>query len=320
MKNILILGSFMLSSFLFAQNEAKQLTPKWEKGVITEYKGSYSYTGSDENNDDVRTHHNFDSNFEIVQEEANHYLIRSLVPNIVILDALDLANNGKADFSPYESVNLFYKYNKANGKIELLNWENLVEIYTEAKADMRKFSQYYPQKQMKLEIMFKSLDLTFANQEMITNAYLEQMNWYTSFFNKNFVLNQSFTSSTKLINPFFNDETLKVSAKNTVNGIDTKAKSFSYTKDFVIKDSYYKSELLDYLKDRESESNITEKEKAHLDKLSLVTYQPTFIENHTINYETTLPVSFKIEYKLEEKTNSNAVRTFKKMITLYQKK
>lgn len=320
MKKLIIFGSLMLSSVLLAQNEAKQLTPKWEKGLVSEYMGSYSYIGHDDNENDIRTQQRFNLNFEVVQDEKEQYIIRSLVPNFVLLEVLELSNNGKADFSVFKEVNIYYSYNKSTGAINLLNWENLKEIYTESKAEMSKYAQHYPQKLMKLDGMFIVLDAKFDNQKTVTKLYTEQINWFTSFFKKNFSENKSFTTSTGIINPFFNDENLKVSAKNTVNEINKEDKSFSYTKTFTIKDSYYKYKLEEYLKTKENKKLISEKEKQQLSKLGPTSYSPNFVENHTINYETTLPISFKIDYILEETSTNKAVKTYKKSITLIQKK
>lgn len=319
MKNILILGSLMLSSALFAQNEGKQLTPKWKTGVVTEYRGTYDYRGHDFNVDDVRTHFGFNLNFEVVQDDKEQYIIRSLVPNLVLFQALDLSNNGRADFTPFEEVNIFYSYNKTTGVTELLNWESLIQIYSEAKSEMTKHVSYYPQKQMKFDSMIQDLDLKFKDSNGVKSAYQDQMNWFTSYFGKNFVLDKTFTSNSTLINPFFNDDHLKVSSKNTVNQIDKESTSFTYTKDFTIKDSYYKNSVELNLKNKQNKKQISEKEKTQLQNLRLTTFTPKFLENHTINYETTLPVSFKIEYILDEK-KGHSVQAFKKVITLNKKK
>lgn len=310
----------MLSTVLFAQNEAKQLTPKWKKGVVTEYIGSYSYMGNDASSNDVRMQVRFNADFEVVQDEKDQYIIRSLVPNLVILEALDLANNGKADFTAFREVNIFYSYNKTTGSTELLNWENLQQIYQESKSEMSKFVKYYPQKQMKLEAKIRTLDHHFKNQETIATVYKDQMSWFISHFGKNLVLNKPFTASTKLTNPFFNNQTIKGSVVSEVNKIDTKTNEFTYTKDFNIKDSYYKNVFVEYLKQKQSKKEMSEREKEKLKDIGLVTFHPDFMEYGTINYETTLPVSLKLDYKLDEKTGPTGVKTYKKLITLNEKK
>ncbi len=319
MKNLFILGSLMLSTALFAQNEGKQLSPKWKMGVVTEYTGTYDYLGHENNENDIRTHFGFNSNFEVIQDEKEHFVIRSLVPNLVLFEVLHFANNGKADFKHYEEVNIFYAYNKKTGVTELLNWENLAEIYTECKSDMMKYVEHYPQKLMKFDGILKELDHKFKDSKSVSAAYNDQMNWFTSFLGQNYELNESFNSSKTLINPFFNDESLEVTTKSTVNVVDKKSTSFSYTKDFTVKESYYKSKIEVYLKNRENEKLISENEKKQLLNLGLTTYKPNFVENHTINYETTLPVSFKVEYMLDV-TKEHSLNVFKKMITLNQKK
>lgn len=320
MKNILIIGSLMLSSALFAQNEAKQLNPKWEKGVISEYTGSYHYLGHDVNDSDVRTYFSFDMDFEIVQEEKERFIIRSKVPNLVLIEALKLANNSRADFSPFEEVNIYYAYNKTTGNTELLNWETLTQIYTEAKSEMGKYVTYYPAKQMRLESLFKELDVIFKDQSLIAKAYTEQINWFTSFFKKNLVLDKPATSNLKLTNPFFNDEIVKGSSVSTVNEINKETKSFAFTKDINIKDSYYKSILVNDLKDKESKKLISDKEKEKLKSIALTTYKTNFMEYGVINYETTLPVSLKMEYILDETSSNKEIRTYKRIISLSEKK
>lgn len=310
----------MLSSALFAQNEAKQLTPKWEKGVKSEYTGSYNYLGHDVNDNDVRTYFSFDMDFEIIQEEKERFIIRSKVPNLVLIEALKLANNSRADFSPFEEVNIFYSYNKTTGNTELLNWETLTQIYTEAKSEMGKYVTYYPAKQMRLESLFKELDVIFKDQNLIAKAYTEQISWFTSFFKKNLVLDKPATSSLKLTNPFFNDETVKGSSVSTVNEINKETKSFAFTKDINIKDSYYKSILVNDLKDKESKKLISDKEKEKLKSIALTTYKTNFMEYGVVNYETTLPVSLKMEYILDETSSNKELRTYKRVISLSEKK
>lgn len=320
MKNILILGGVLFTSMLFAQNEAKQLSPKWEKGLITEYQGSYNYMGHDLNENDVRTYLSFNLDFEIVQDEKDQFIIRSKVPNIVLIEALDLANNSRADFSVFQEVDVFYSYNKSTGATQLLNWESLSQIYTEAKSEMSKYVRYYPQKLMRLESLFKELDLVFKNEKEIQKAYKEQISWFTSFLNKNLILDKASKSSIKITNPFFNDEVLKGNSESTVNEINKETKSFTYIRDITIKADDYKNTLTNYLKTKKGKNTISEKEKDKLNALALTTYQPDFMEYSVVNYETTLPITLKLEYKLDEKSGNKAVRTYKRVIIINKKK
>lgn len=308
----------MLSSILFAQNEAKQLNPKWSKGVVTKYQGSYNYMGHDLQENDTRTHLSFNSEFEIVQDEKDQFIIRSLVPNFVILDALILANNSRANFDAFEEVDIYYSYNKSTGKTKLLNWEALSGIYNEAKTEMGKYVTYYPQKQMKLEGMFKNLDKTFKSEILIEKAYQEQMNWFTSFFKKNLVLDKPLKAKTKIVNPFFNNNDLNGSTISEVSKIDIETTTFAYSNEIIITDHYYKNNLIEFFKNKEDGDLSASQDK--LQSMSLKSYHPIFKENSVINYNTTLPILLKYEYKLEEKSSNNDLRTYKKTITLNQKK
>lgn len=300
MKKIIFLSSIFISTLTFAQKEGNLMVPKWEAGDSYEYKGIKSETFANlKTGESIRSNIPFKVSFSIIEDTESAILFRINAPNFEWFNIIEIISKYNLSATKdIKQIDLICSYDKKTGVSKLLNQSEVIEIFNMLKSSYPKWVGNNSNAMGRINKEIERVTPAFSTEEAVIKTFKNQIEWFTSSFNKKQVLDQDVKSKSVISFTDFGNIPVKTNSKITqINKEET-----SFTQENIhsvdgeqVKNAFiinYKNK--DVLKSADMER--IKQAKSH-------SFSSDLTEKVIYNYKTTVPVSIEKNYEIVEKSN-----------------
>ncbi|MDX2001706.1 MAG: hypothetical protein SFW35_04710 [Chitinophagales bacterium] len=168
---------------------------------------------------------------EILKENATSFEIKFVTKNALLTSVENLYEKLGEEMKPYGNLVLIYKVNKADGQVDLTNWEEAQNFMKSSLEQILKLVKKKDKDGVALvKLMLDPIVSIFDSKEN-TSAYMEDyIKWVVLPFGKNFVLGDTLKVKTSEPNPLNPGQSLFATEKYVLH----KSNADSYSIDYIL--------------------------------------------------------------------------------------
>lgn len=229
MKNYFLVISFLIFATTgYAQQEEYNFKPAWkvgEKKVLSWVSHEKEYEQGVLIKDTTEF---FEAALHVVQDTKDEYVIKLFYENIVLRSAKEFYDKFDEEIQGYKTLELEFKVNKLNGKVELMNWKKAQSFMQESFKKMNELlKKKVPEAAPFAELALMPVMEIFESKGNIEDYFKEQIGFLFFPFGKKFVTGDTLKTVEFEQNPFNPTDSVETTSFSYLSNINKGLKTCS---------------------------------------------------------------------------------------------
>lgn len=299
----------------FSQTTEFVFKPQWKEGEKKTIKIATTEIETKNGKKDSDTTYYTVYEIEVVKDNPDHYLIKVTSENSALKSAMSLYNDLGTELRDYKSLVFDVKVNKADGKPEIVNWQ---QIQTTMNNTFQKVEDLLAEKESEvgslISLIFMPMKELYKDKETITSGMLQEVGFLFTPFGKKFIPGDTLVTVDRSANPFNPMDTISMSTLVYLTDADEKNSVCSVNSKLVYDLTEFKKMMVEMMKgfaeafDAKGESM----EKAEKE-INSIEFDMDNIETITFNYQSSWPL--KVVRTATVKVSEGKKKTEKNVIS-----